>query len=49
MKEKKKLPFETGEADMRISSERIDTDKMGSYTGITENPWDEPVQDADDL
>lgn len=25
------------------------TDPLGSYTGTPENPWEEPVQDADDL
>ena len=24
-------------------------DPMGSYTGVPENPWETPVQDADDL
>lgn len=26
-----------------------DTDPQGSWTGIPENPWEPPVQDADDL
>ena len=25
------------------------TDPLGMYTGVPENPYDEPVQDADDL
>ena len=25
------------------------TDTMGMYTGVPENPWEKPVQDADDL
>ena len=25
------------------------TDPLGSYTGVPENPYEEPVQDADDL
>ena len=29
--------------------ERIDTDPYGSYTGVPSDPFDEPVQDADDL
>ena len=29
--------------------ERIDTDPYGSYTGVPNDPFDEPVQDADDL
>jgi hypothetical protein len=24
-------------------------DPLGSYTGVPENPWETPVQDADDL
>ena len=28
---------------------RIDTDPYGSYTGVPNDPYDEPVQDADDL
>ena len=29
---------------------RIDTDPLGMWTGVpTENPFDKPVQDADDL
>ncbi|MBQ8352015.1 MAG: hypothetical protein IJY20_08255 [Clostridia bacterium] len=27
----------------------IDTDPLGSYTGIPDNPYEKPVQDADDL
>lgn len=26
-----------------------DTDPMGSYTGLPEEEWEKPVQDADDL
>lgn len=29
--------------------ERIITDPFGSYTGVTVDPEDTPVQDADDL
>ena len=25
------------------------TDPQGMYTGVPENPWEKPVQDADDL
>ena len=25
------------------------TDPQGMYTGVPDNPWEEPVQDADDL
>lgn len=27
----------------------VETDPMGSYTGVPENPLEKPVQDADDL
>ena len=26
-----------------------EADPLGSYTGVPENPYEEPVQDADDL
>ncbi|MBO4954000.1 MAG: hypothetical protein J6D04_02495 [Clostridia bacterium] len=29
--------------------ERLKTDPNGSYTGMIENPYEVPVQDADDL
>lgn len=29
--------------------EKIVTDPQGSYTGRPENPYEKPVQDADDL
>jgi hypothetical protein len=28
---------------------KIVTDPMGTYTGVPANPYDTPVQDADDL
>lgn len=28
---------------------RIDTDPFGSYTGVPNDPFDLPIQDADDL
>jgi len=31
------------------SENRIDTDPFGSYTGVPDDPYDKPVQDADDL
>ena len=36
---------------MKSSSvdDRIDTDPYGSYTGVPDDPYDMPVQDADDL
>lgn len=30
-------------------NEDIPTDVLGSYTGTPENPYEKPVQDADDL
>ena len=29
--------------------ETINTDPFGSYTGVTEDPGERPIQDADDL
>ena len=29
--------------------EKIETDPFGSYTGVTKDPHEKPVQDADDL
>ena len=40
MKKKEKGQFE---------DVKIETDPFGSYTGKGENPYEEPVQDADDL
>ena len=34
---------------MSEDQERIDTDPYGSYTGVPNDPYDEPIQDADDL
>lgn len=31
------------------SSHAIKTDPLGSYTGRPDNPYEKPVQDADDL
>ena len=28
---------------------QIKTDPLGSYTGVPENPYETPIQDADDL
>ncbi len=32
-----------------ISDRQSTTDPLGSWTGIPANPYEEPVQDADDL
>ena len=34
---------------MKEKDKRIKTDPMGSYTGRAEDPYETPVQDADDL
>lgn len=34
---------------MGLQPQRIDVDPFGSYTGVTEDPEETPVQDADDL
>ena len=34
---------------MKDQKKRIDTDPKGSYTGRTKDPYEKPVQDADDL
>ena len=49
--QKSKLPANRVSFSMRMreDQERIDTDPYGSYTGVPDDPYDEPVQDADDL
>lgn len=34
---------------MTEKKKRIQTDPNGSYTGRSEDPYEKPVQDADDL
>ena len=34
---------------MKKKEETIITDPFGSYTGLTKDPYEKPVQDADDL
>ena len=51
-KEKSKQKDRTRvEFSMKSNSidDRIDTDPYGSYTGVPDDPYDMPVQDADDL
>ncbi len=36
-------------AKMSTDEGRIDTDPYGSYTGVPDDPYDMPIQDADDL
>ena len=50
MKEKSKKP--TNKPAQMQSADfpgAIDTDPLGSYTGAPSNPYERPVQDADDL
>lgn len=39
----------TGYFTLKREDENIQTDPMGSYTGRTKDPYEKPVQDADDL
>ena len=32
-----------------MSMASVDTDPQGMYTGVPEDPYEQPVQDADDL
>ena len=36
-------------ATMSTDQNRINTDPQGSYTGVPDDPYDKPIQDADDL
>ena len=36
-------------AKMGEDQDRINTDPQGSYTGVPDDPYDKPIQDADDL
>ena len=36
-------------AKMSEDQDRINTDPQGSYTGVPDDPYDKPIQDADDL
>ena len=50
MKRKRKIPiFFTSGSLMEAQPEQIVTDPFGSYTGVTNDPKETPVQDADDL
>lgn len=35
--------------ELDFIKETINTDPLGMYTGVPENPFEKPVQDADDL
>ena len=35
--------------EMKIDVKEIKSDVQGSYTGVAEDPYEKPVQDADDL
>lgn len=50
--DKKKDPVIRGVTSyftLNREEEPIQTDPMGSYTGRTKDPYEKPVQDADDL
>lgn len=32
-----------------MEKKKIETDPFGSYTGRSQNPYEKPIQDADDL
>jgi hypothetical protein len=52
MKEKRKyfnIAFPCTVNSENQETEVIHTDPFGSYTGVPEEPSEEPVQDADDL
>lgn len=43
----KKMPAPSEVKKISLTSPK--TDPQGMYTGVPENPYDDPVQDADDL
>ena len=45
----KKPTFTTSNAKKRTRRSEIVTDPLGSWTGVPEDPYDKPIQDADDL
>lgn len=47
--EKKNNKGPTKSAEKVIRMQDLKTDPNGSYTGIPEDPYEVPVQDADDL
>lgn len=50
MKKKQRVPMIQPQKNSGDSQwKAIDTDPQGSYTGRPENPYEIPVQDADDL
>ena len=50
MKEKKERAVIQATASLlRTGQEGTVTDPLGSYTGVPQNPYEVPVQDADDL
>ena len=50
MKEKKTPAVRGVTGYLKLEKEEhIQTDPMGSYTGRTKDPYESPVQDADDL
>lgn len=48
-KKEKKRNCDKDSCELDFIGESIDTDPFGMYTGVPKNPYEEPVQDADDL
>lgn len=50
MKKKRIIPILCPDTGMgAVGLDLIESDPMGSYTGLPEDPLETPVQDADDL
>lgn len=50
MNNRKKHPFEHSALPLgQVGASPIRPDPLGSYTGVAGDPYDTPVQDADDL
>ena len=50
MKNRKRIPYLCPDTAMGfVGLEQIQSDVLGSYTGRAEDPYEVPVQDADDL
>lgn len=48
-KAKKAPPAAAAAVEAIVNMPPSDTDPNGSYTGRPQDPWETPVQDADDL
>ncbi len=45
----KKASKSKNKSDFTTAYNSINTDPQGSWTGVPEDPYDKPIQDADDL